>query len=739
MYDDMVFPNVLPVWLRSRLCNLTGPMGHPSVNAMRALPSNVYIVSRTFKEFPYENQAVNNMLIPVEHDGRPQIKFRSDFVDWNKKYRTNATFRFTCEVSKARRSTHTQALGYHTERQQAIPLTSSTVSLPEPHIQFPHEKTKLPTVVVAGAYGCDTDTFVRRVTRLVRAACRAHPVVQRMLERLREARRPYPTQETCIAAVSKCYVKCKSLEKVQAMSYTVFELRTEIFPHLYMEDDVDRENDCKAWLLALITANMFQRFVRPPAQLPDAGRDLRYRVVLGPGERLAMYARGEFKQLVLHAGKELGNTLEHSTGIDLDRLFAGRKMNFVKAVRSGTWDARKDKPVGDHNKHKTDTADMGYCTDSMHASLQKIVKPFLKRSPSLLDRLPHGAHVGRMCVYTAPENPNCGAVNPKTLGALLTTPTCLRPITRLLLTLLHALPPSYGFVHAEDMPPLDSDHVLIMGPAGDGHIMGWIGNALALHQFLRAQRRQGVLDRFVNWAWDRDVDVFRIFTGPRRVTRPLWTVEVLHRLREVPVITGPDTLRQLERLGLLEYLDAHEEFGGLVRVAASHDDVEPGVTTHVELHGLLNFSIPLCKPFLNHDAGARRGYTGNMDKSSQSLKPADLGTHQSLELLAGDRPLVSTVVDEVLQLRALEPNGQLTFAAIVADRSTMEDPYVVNQASIDRGFGGTANTVFVTGILSNPGMRFAVPHPMTVWWTTFGCIRCRMCSLCTSRCAECTR
>lgn len=150
------------------------------------------------------------------------------------------------------------------------------------------------------------------------------------------------------------------------------------------------------------------------------------------------------------------------------------------------------------------------------------------------------------------------------------------------------------------------------------------------------------------------------------------------------------TFDQLLASGMVEWLDAGEEWSSTHVVASTPYDVVPGTTTHMELHpcAMLGVTANLM-PFANYDPGPRATYTTAMAKAAvgraslvhRRLDPA------SYELWYPQRPLARTWMEEEMHAMGRTPAGQEAVLAICIQTGyNQEDSLEVCAAADDLGF-----------------------------------------------------
>ncbi len=249
-----------------------------------------------------------------------------------------------------------------------------------------------------------------------------------------------------------------------------------------------------------------------------------------------------------------------------------------------------------------------------------------------------------------------------------------------------------------------------------GGMIGWVQQPLSLYNLLVSERRAGRLYRFLGVEYQQTRGCLFLNADEGRILRPLIVLENAFKLQRIlsdPMFQFlPNKLDCLLREGVVEYLDAGEEYSGLVLVASSFSravdcDWEQ---THMEIHGSLGLSSTVSRAFATKNQGPRILYTGNLEKRSISLKLfEDLGTTCSLTLWEGQDPLQSEIIDKSLRLRHREPNGFNVNVAILCEADTIEDAWVIQKEASELGLGRVTEAKIILVTLTQNSF-FRRPH-----------------------------
>src|SRR5262249_16305127 len=152
---------------------------------------------------------------------------------------------------------------------------------------------------------------------------------------------------------------------------------------------------------------------------------------------------------------------------------------------------------------------------------------------------------------------------------------------------------------------------------------------------------------------------------------------------------GRMTFEDCLRLGIVEYVDVNEEND--VQIAIDTEDILPGHTTHTEIAPFTILgAVAGLIPFPHHNQSPRNTYQSAMrNQAIGTIGFNQLERFDSLLYLSvyPQRPLVTTRTIEMIGYDKL-PAGQNAIVAVMSFSGyDIEDALVLNQASLDRGFG----------------------------------------------------
>ncbi len=226
----------------------------------------------------------------------------------------------------------------------------------------------------------------------------------------------------------------------------------------------------------------------------------------------------------------------------------------------------------------------------------------------------------------------------------------------------------------------------------NGKFTGYADNAPDFVQQLRDSRRSGVLPHLVNIRFDKEGNRIIIESGRGRARRPLIVV------KEGQPVLNDKHIKQLQRneitwhdlvdQGAIEYLDAMEEEDTLVAMTPEEVTHEH---THLEISpvavvGLVTSLVP----YANHMSSSRVIIGSKNLRQSVGMYAANFDVRMDMDinsLHTPQKPIVTTITHD-LSAYERHPSGQNIVVAIMSYRGyNMEDAVIINEGSIQRGFG----------------------------------------------------
>ena len=226
----------------------------------------------------------------------------------------------------------------------------------------------------------------------------------------------------------------------------------------------------------------------------------------------------------------------------------------------------------------------------------------------------------------------------------------------------------------------------------DNKFKGTVKDPLKFRESIISERRRGKLDESVNVAYFEEEDKVIVETSRGRSVRPLVVVKdgksTLTDKHYEQLSKGDITWSDLMKQGMIEYLDATEEENALV--AFNEEDLTPDHThlevTPMDIFGLITTLVP----FGNYTQGVRLNQGAKNQKQAVGFYAANYLLRMDMDvnlLHYPQTPIVRTIMHDISGYDK-HPSGQnVTLAVLSYKGYNMEDAIVINQGSVDRGFG----------------------------------------------------
>jgi len=225
----------------------------------------------------------------------------------------------------------------------------------------------------------------------------------------------------------------------------------------------------------------------------------------------------------------------------------------------------------------------------------------------------------------------------------------------------------------------------------DGKFIGTVDKD-SFSQEIIEERRKGSVPGDVNVYTDPVTGAIHIESCKGRVRRPLIVVKDGNPLlldKHIEQLKKNEICwTDLVKQGVIEYLDAAEEENAFVAFLPEHLSKEH---THLEIIPLAMFGhVASLVPFANHSQGTRVAMGGKNQKQALGFYTANFLVRMDMDvnlLQTTQKPIVQSVMHEISDY-SRHPSGQNIVVAIMSYKGyNMDDAIVINQASIDRGFG----------------------------------------------------
>ncbi|MBI4439357.1 DNA-directed RNA polymerase subunit B [Candidatus Woesearchaeota archaeon] len=226
----------------------------------------------------------------------------------------------------------------------------------------------------------------------------------------------------------------------------------------------------------------------------------------------------------------------------------------------------------------------------------------------------------------------------------------------------------------------------------NGKFSGSVDDARQFAQQVREERRKGVIPSNVNVHYSEKLDEVQIESGRGRARRPLIAVkdgrpmltERHIKQLEKNEISWSDLVKQ----GIIEFLDAAEEENSFI--AFFERDLTPE-HTHLEISPLVMLGLATSLvPYGNFNQSTRLNAGSKNQKQALGFYAANYAVRMDMDvniLHTPQVPIVETIMNDISRYEK-HPAGQNIIVAIMSYKGyNMEDAIILNQGSIDRGFG----------------------------------------------------
>lgn len=557
------------------------------------------------------------------------------------------------------------------------------------------------------------------------------PKIALFMHSLRNDYEGCKTQTDAIHRMSKYLTRNKTTERLSdRMSYTTHALRTEFFPNLNVESDdgFGKENLRKGFVLAEIASELImlsehvnEDVPRHLRRVPMGKRSYVYKRLDTPGNKMAALIRKYVRHGKRKGKPRFEEMVKNNQSIDIDAVLCRNMIKLTGSVKNGNFDSRSD--PSDSSKNKTQLMVTGFCSSSLRTQTQTTVRFAMKKNCDTVPLMVDLTQAGRIDAYRTPESGSCGISRNKAAACYVTAYVDFDVMEKIILQIIEKNVDHFGWrpVTADKAtPPIeystfdptiprnpDDPHepnktpLTVYTPVFDldNGIIGWSSKPFNIYKTFVGYRRRGVINTSLSLHWDRVRGMFRFNVDPGRMMRPLVVMdnfcEFVDMVHSSWFDKDPDPFRHMINCGVIEYLDAAEEYCGLSFTADSFDTAKENgfEQTHMELHAALMQCTMESGSHCNNDQGPRRMYTFNMNNRAMSMTMFDaLGTTTTHTLHYGQVPLQSTLVDKALHNREREPSGINGVVAVIATPNNIEDAYTMNKASVERGLLMSSST-----------------------------------------------
>jgi DNA-directed RNA polymerase subunit B len=439
-------------------------------------------------------------------------------------------------------------------------------------------------------------------------------------------------------------------------------------PHIGLEKDSCLE---KAKTLCKFIKQFYVAREHPEDSMTDKDHYANKRVRLS-GDLLSDLFRVNMNILLREVQHTLQKTVKRRKFFSIktiakSTLFTHR---IESAIATGSWIGERSGVTQNMDKNN------GF---AIMSQLQRVTSTLPGEQENFAARTVHPTHYGRFCPIETPEGTEIGLR--KNLALLAQVSTRISVDQKEVLSILK----SAGMT--EDVGSIDIFF--------NGRFIGVTDEANNFVSSIKKSRRSGKLPSFMSIKYEEFLDTIFLNSEEGRVLRPLIIVEDgVSRLNKEHIRLideGGLSWEDLIKKGIIEYLDAAEEDDCFISLDKDNLELEH---THLEIDKIDCFGVSVALiPFGNHDPPARmvkggsRAYKQGLGIYAGNF-PIRVDTNVSV-LHYPQKPLVRSFVYDTLNVH---PVGQNVVLAVMPyEGYNIEDATVLNQGSVDRGFGRSSS------------------------------------------------
>ena len=328
--------------------------------------------------------------------------------------------------------------------------------------------------------------------------------------------------------------------------------------------------------------------------------------------------------------------------------------------------------------------------------LQRVASLLEASRESFEARELHATHWGRLCPLESPEGKNIGLRKNLALLASITSEIKQEKIDETM-----NIFEEFGLKSVETEEKL-SDVFL------NGALVGGITDAAKFVEDIISARRENKVSKLLNICYNEKEDSIFSNIDKNRVRRPLIIVKegkpLLSEEHIEKLKNSELKWSDLEKEGLIEYLDALEEESALV---ALYEEDLTDEHTHLEVNPIALFGIcTSLVPYANFNQSSRLNRGQKTQKQAMGCYALNFLNRMDTAinmLHYPQKPLVKSFTHKIFS-EELSAGQNMIIAILNYEGYNMQDAVVINRASLDRGLGrSTYYRPYVTEKLRYPG------------------------------------
>lgn len=388
---------------------------------------------------------------------------------------------------------------------------------------------------------------------------------------------------------------------------------------------------------------------------------------------------------------------------------------FKTALSTGNWMGKSDVPDPSNTGVAQLLKRLSYI--DMLSHLRKIKKPMNSELKLVAPRYLNTTQWGKLCPCESPDGGSVGLVNFLAL-------TCGVTIGSNAENVIDIVKNYQGLIEIEDLMPEHITYLTKVLVNGD-----WIGShqdAYKLLQYLKDQRRKGVINYEVSITYDSAFNEIKVFTDSGRFTRPVFIVEdnkllitseLLEKIRNkelkwYDLLTGSNPTKR----AVIEYLDAAEEENSLIAMDSSILGRDPMKQySHCEINPNMVLGIAATTiPFIGHNQAPRNCYGAGQCKQAIGIPVSNFNVRYDkfLHVLHYPQvPIVMTRGSKYFNLDQIPGGINVMLAMASYSGFNQEDSLIMNKGSIDRGLFRSTYYVTLRDDLSKGNKEYGKPDP----------------------------